>query len=89
MPSRYFSRTIKNQKGQGMIEYLILVALMAVASIGIMRSLNHVVNARFANVIYSLQGSQKKAKTETLSEKEFSKKDLSNFMNGAASKNSN
>lgn len=77
---------IKNEKGQGLIEYLIIVALMAVATIGIMRSLNQTLQSRFANVIYALQGSTKRAKTDTLSEKDFSKKDLSDFMNGAASR---
>ena len=75
-----------NQRGQGLIEYLILVALMAVATIGIVRALNQTINAQFADVIYALQGSQKRAKTETLNDSVYKKKDFSNFMNGAASK---
>ena len=79
-----FSKKI-NQKGQGLIEYLILIALMGVATIGIMRTLNQTVKARFANAIYALQGRSQKAKTQSVNKKDFQKSDLSNFMNGAAS----
>ena len=73
-----------NRKGQGLIEYLILVALMAVATIGIVRVLNYTVQTRFANAIYALQGSGKRVKTETFDESQLHKRDLSDFMNGAA-----
>ena len=72
------------KRGQGLIEYLILVALMAVAAIGIIRTLNQTVKARFANAIHALQGSDKKVKTESVKQSEHRKSDLSNFMNGAA-----
>jgi len=39
----------KKQKGQGLIEYLILVALMGVATIGVIRILNQTVKSRFAS----------------------------------------
>ena len=75
-----------NQKGQTLVEYLILVALMSVAAIGIVRSLNQTVNAKFATITYALQGSKKrKAPVDTVKEEYFRKKDLSDFMNGAAS----
>lgn len=74
-----------NQSGQGLIEYLILVALMSVASIGILRTLNQTVKSRFANAIYALQGRNQKAKTHNLRKKEYQRSDLSNFMSGAAS----
>ena len=79
--------TIRNQKGQGLIEYLILVALMGVATIGVIRVLNQTIKARFASAVYALQGKPKKVKTDSLSEQDYKKSDLSNFMNGAASKN--
>ena len=75
----------KGSKGQGLIEYLILVALMAVATIGIIRTLNQTVKSRFANSIYALQGRNQKAKTYNLRKEEFQRSDLSNFMSGAAS----
>ena len=58
-------KTIKKkqrQRGQGLIEYLILVALMGVATIGVIRILNQTVKSRFASAIYALQGKSKKSK---------------------------
>ena len=75
----------RNQKGQGLIEYLILVAIMGVATIGIVRTLNQTVKSRFANAIYALQGRKQKAKTHNLRKEEYQRSDLSNFMSGAAS----
>ena len=79
------SRGLRNERGQGLIEYLILVALMGVATIGIMRTLNQTVKSRFANAIYALQGRNQKAKTHNLRKEEYQRSDLSNFMSGAAS----
>ena len=77
---------IKNSKGQSMVEYLILVALMGVASIGIIRALNQTLNSQLADVVFALQGRQKKAATEQVDESLYKKKDLSDFMNGAAAR---
>ena len=76
---------MKKKRGQGLIEYLILVALMAVATIGIVRVLNQTVKSRFANAIHALQGTSKKAKTDSVKTSDYQKSDLSDFMNGAAS----
>ena len=76
------------KRGQGLIEYLILVALMAVSTIGIVRVLNQTVKSRFANAVYSLQGTTRRAQTESVQESDYKKSDLSNFMTGAASSNS-
>ena len=74
-----------NKKGQGLIEYLILIALMGVATIGIIRTLNQTVKSRFANAIYALQGRNQKAKTHSMKKEEYQRSDLSNFMSGSAS----
>ena len=73
---------LKAQKGQGLIEYLILVALMAVASIAVVRILNQTVNAKLASVTYALQGKKKTVAVEEIDESYHEKKDLSDFMNG-------
>ena len=78
----------RKQKGQGLIEYMILVALMGVASIAIIRVLNQTVKSRFASAVYALQGKQKKAKSESVKERDYQKSDLNDFMNGAAKKES-
>lgn len=79
-------RSLKNQKGQGLVEYLILIALMGVATIGVIRVLNQTIKARFASAVYALQGQSKKVKTDSLKAGDYKKSDLSDFMNGAASK---
>ncbi len=76
----------KKQRGQGLIEYLILVALMGVATIGVIRVLNQTIKSRFASAVYALQGKPKKVRMERLKEQDYQKSDLGNFMNGAASK---
>lgn len=76
---------MRKKRGQGLIEYLILVALMAVATIGIVRVLNQTVKSRFANAIHALQGTNKRAKTDSVKSSDYQKSDLSDFMNGAAS----
>lgn len=79
-------RNVQKRRGQGLIEYLILVALMGVATIGIIRVLNQTIKSRFASAVYALQGKPKKVKTDSVKEQDYKKSDLSNFMNGAASK---
>ena len=77
----------KKQRGQGLIEYLILVALMGVATIGVIRVLNQTIKSRFAQAVYALQGKPKRVKMDSLKERDYKKSDLSDFMNGSASKN--
>ncbi len=73
---------ILNNKGQGLIEYLILVAFMAVACIGVVRALNHTVNSKFQEVDYALRGTNKRIKRDKLDLNLSKKRDLSNFMRG-------
>jgi len=76
---------ISNENGQSLIEYLIIVALMAVASIGIVRALNQSVNVQFARINSAIRGEQKKPAFETVDDSLYKKRDLSDFLNGAAS----
>ena len=72
------------ESGQGLIEYLILVALMGVASIVLVTKLNENVKVQFTNVIYGLQGGKKKkAAKAKVREHDYKRTDFSNFMNGA------
>lgn len=72
-------KTIKNQRGQSLIEYLIIVALIAVGSIGVVRILSQNVYVRFANISNALQGKDKSLKTEQVQESHYKKRDLSDF----------
>lgn len=79
---------LKNQRGQGLLEYIILIALVGVASMGMIRLLQHSIKANFANVIFALQDDhRRKASAERVSEDDLKKADFGDFMNGAASKN--
>jgi pilus assembly protein Flp/PilA len=75
---------IRNQRGQGLIEYLIIVALVAVATIGVVRVLGQAVSSRFNTITYALQGKKKITKIENLNDSQLEKRDLGDFMNGVA-----
>lgn len=81
-----FARSINNQNGQGLIEYLILTALMAIAAMGVVRIMGHSVSARFTDITNALQGYEReKTKVEQVEKRHYRKKDMSDFMNGAVS----
>lgn len=79
---------LKNQRGQGLIEYLIVVALIAVATIGIMRVVGQAVGSRFASISDALQGERKTYAVDNIDENLTKKKDLGNFMNGVGASES-
>lgn len=83
--NRNQSLLIKAEKGQGLVEYLIIVALMGVATIGIVRALSQTVSAKFATVTYVIQGKEKSITPDEVRDTYYKKKDLSTFFNGAAS----
>ena len=43
-------KMLKNQKGQGMTEYLILVALISIVSIGIVKGFGNVIRDKYNNM---------------------------------------
>ncbi|MFN7454945.1 MAG: Flp family type IVb pilin [Pseudobdellovibrionaceae bacterium] len=78
---------IKNQKGQSLVEYLILVALIAVGSIGLVRAIGQNLNVRYAKVVESLGGSvEGEKRADAVTESMYKKKDLRDFMNGSLSR---
>lgn len=81
-------KKLKCQSGQGLIEYLIIVALVAVAAIGVMRVVGQAVNSRFASIAYALQGERKKIQVDAIDEADLRKKDLGDFMQGVSSHSS-
>jgi Flp pilus assembly pilin Flp len=80
-------RPLRNQRGQSLIEYVILVALVGAATIGIVRVLQKTVKTNLANVVHALQSDDKRKEShERLTEEDLRKSDFSDFMNGAASR---
>ncbi|PWU16306.1 MAG: hypothetical protein C5B49_10675 [Bdellovibrio sp.] len=70
-----------NQRGQGLIEYLILVALIAVATIGAVKVIGHSVSVNLSNVAKNLGAKPESAipKAE-ISSAVWKKRDMRNFM---------
>ncbi|HEX4923781.1 MAG TPA: hypothetical protein VFV50_06835 [Bdellovibrionales bacterium] len=77
---------LRNNSGQSLIEYLILVALMAVATIGVVRIMGQTVSAKFATITHALQGRSKSVRTERIEDVHFKNKDLGDFFHGSAAK---
>ena len=75
----------RNRKGQGLTEYIIVVALVAIAAIGIVNIFGNQLRNQFSTIITAMSGSSQK-KVESLADQaqqETNKKSLSNY---AASK---
>lgn len=78
------AKPLKNQRGQGLIEYLIIVALIAVGTMAIMRTVGQSVNVKFAKIAEALGADvQGEIKTATVTETQSNKKDMKDFMQGA------
>ena len=76
-----------NNRGQGLIEYIVIVALVAVGSISLLRVLNQSVNFQFAQISKALGAkTQDKMKAPEVTSTQLQKKDLGNFMQGVRSK---
>lgn len=77
-------KLIQSRRGQGLIEYLIIVALIAVATMAIMRVMGQTVQAKFAKVTQVLQGNNNSVdiRVESIQEQHFKKKDMSDFFYG-------
>ncbi len=55
---RSLRRLLKSQKGQGMTEYLIIVALIAIAAIGVVTVFGRDIRELFSGTTDSLAGNQ-------------------------------
>ncbi len=79
-----------NQKGQGLIEYLIIVALVAVAGIAVMSVVGQNVQAQFANVAKAIQGDRSgKAEMNEIRKSHYKKKDMGTFFSGSVGRSNN
>lgn len=77
------SKIIKNKKGQGLIEYLMLVALIAVATIGVVKVVGYNLSKKYENINRALGANGQQLQAENASAGALSQKDLSNFLDGA------
>lgn len=81
-------KVIKNDRGQGLVEYMVIVALMAVASMGIMRVLSQNTDAKLAQITQAIRGDHKKRAVhfDEIKDEHIRKKDMSDFMVGSSSR---
>jgi pilus assembly protein Flp/PilA len=76
-------KNLSNQRGQGLIEYLIIVALVAVAGIAVMKVVGQNVHAQFANVAFAIQGKSSEVHLDEVRESQYQKRDMGDFFKGA------
>lgn len=87
---KQIAKPIQNQKGQTLIEYLIIVALVGVGSIALMKAVGQNINAKFAGVVYALGGTvEGDRKASTVSENMYRNRDMRDFVNGTLTKKNN
>lgn len=78
------NQILKNQRGQTLIEYLIIVALVGVGSIALMRAVSQNINAKFAGVVHALGGNVEGGRTSIkVTENMYRSRDLKDFVGGA------
>lgn len=75
---------ITNQKGQSLVEYLIIVTLVAVATIGMVKAVGTNINVHFANIAKALGGDHNDLKPVKVQANQLETRDLSNYMRGAS-----
>ncbi len=74
---------LKNQRGQGLIEYLILVALIAVGTIGVVKAVGKTMSVQYAQINKSMGGSVSGSMVKgRVTATDMQQKDLSNFAEG-------
>lgn len=81
---RNTNKNLKNQKGQSLVEYLILVSIIGVGTMAISRSLGHQLNSRFAQVVSSLGGKvEGNVDNTTITQETLRKKNMTDFFSNA------
>jgi pilus assembly protein Flp/PilA len=74
---------LNNQRGQTLIEYLIIVALVGVGSIALMRAVSQQINFKFAAVVKGLGGSVEEIGTAEVRKNMMRNRDMKDFASGA------
>lgn len=72
-------KSIRNESGQGMTEYLVIVALMAVSAIGIMRVVSNSMKVGFGGVAKALQGQRYNREADEVNENQVKGNDMGDF----------
>ena len=82
-------KLLKNKKGQGLIEYLIIVAIVAVGSIAVIKVVGANIDVQFANVAQALGGTDsRKKEAHAVTDSVYKKRDFSNFFEDSVNSSS-
>lgn len=82
-------KKVRNNKGQGLIEYLIIVAIIAIGSIAVIKAVGGNINVQFANVAQALGATNsRKIQAHDVTESLYKKRDLGNFFEGSVNSRS-
>ncbi|MCB0413984.1 MAG: hypothetical protein KDD50_06605, partial [Bdellovibrionales bacterium] len=83
--SAVLKEKLKNNNGQSLIEYLILVALVGIATITTVKVLQKTININLAQVVNGLQGNSTtyKLQHQKIKKSHVKQKDFSDFMKGS------
>lgn len=78
-------RPQSNERGQGLIEYLILVGLIAVATIGVVRVVGHNMASQYENINRAMGAGNNGTAlgVESATSDQLSKKSLKDFVSGS------
>ncbi len=84
MQFRFKKNLIKSNKGQGLIEYLILVALIAVGTIAVIKVVGQNVTKQYEKINRAMGANGSSQITlDSVADSQLKRKDLSNFMEGS------
>lgn len=76
-------KSVRNNRGQSLVEYLVIVAIIAIGSIAIVRSLGETIYVRFANITNALQNKETNIQAADVNSADYQKKGLNDFFKGA------
>lgn len=77
-------KTFLNCRGQGLVEYLILICLIAVSAILVVSTVGKNIAEQYANVSNALtRGDGKEVKKTTVDESAYKSRGMDDFMSGA------
>lgn len=75
---------ISKSNGQGMVEYMILVALIAAGTIGVVRVVGYNIGAQYENINRALGAkTTNQLQIQNADQSQLNKKDLSDFLKGS------
>lgn len=79
----------KHERGQALLEYLLLVCLVTVATVGVVRVFQKTIKVNFTKSIMALQGDRSASPAhDRVQESTLRKSDFRDFMNGAVQRSS-